>query len=253
MRDPGSGWIQLSVVELYLLWSAMGLGPVPEVLDVLHVGRTRDRRAELVEEASRALTARDLGTVETPARDLAAMLRSLGSPSASLDMRVYGTGSPLFAFAAVGGPGAAIAARVGDEVRLGAVRATALASSLLGSLTQLPAAAGRPVNVSAADYEAACAEGAEEGVSGFTRTLHAAGVRAEEVSTLTQALTSRTGGGQLGATGRTRTYSLVNWLDTPEGRYALRRNGAWVTLTPADTTRLTAMAEEMLTSPPPRH
>lgn len=247
MRDPGSGWIQLSVVELYLLWSTMGLGPTPEVLDVLHVGRTRARRAELVEEASRALAARDLGTVEAPARDLAGMLRSLGNPSASLDMRVYGTGAPLFAFAATGPSGAAIAARVGDEVRMGAVRGTALASSLLGSLTQLPAAASRPANVSAADYEAACEEGATDGVSGFTRALHAAGLRAEEVSTLTQALTTRTGGGQLGATGRTRAYSLVNWLDTPEGRYALRRNGAWITLTPVDLPRLTTMAEEMLT------
>lgn len=247
MRDPGSGWIQLSVVELYLLWSSMGLGPTPEVLDVLHVGRTRARRAELVEEASRALADRDLGTVDAPARDLAGMLRSLGNPSASLDMRVYGTGAPLFAFAAAGPSGAAIAARVDDEVRMGAVRPTALASSLLGSLTPLPAAANRPANVSATDYEAACREGAADGVSGFTRALHAAGLRAEEVSTFTQALTNRTGGGQLGATGRVRAYSLVNWLDTPEGRYALRRNGAWVTLTPADTTRLTAMADDMLT------
>ena len=247
MRDPGSGWIQLNVVEFYLLWSTMGLGPAPEVLDVLHVGRTKARRTELAGESSRDLAARDLGTVDAPARDLAAMLRALGNPSASLDMRVYGTGLPLFAFAAVGPSGAAIAARVGDEVRMGAVRPTALASSLLGSLTQLPAGTGRPANVSAADYDAACVQGAAEGVSGFTRTLHAAGVRADEVSTFTQALTTRTGGGQLGATGRARAFSLVNWLDTPDGRYALRRNGAWITLTPADTTRLTAMAEEMLT------
>ncbi len=247
MRDPASGWIQLNVVELYLLWTAMDLGPTPEVLDVLHVGRTRARRAELAEEASRALADRDLGTVGAPARDLAGMLRSLGNPAASLDMRVYGSGAPLFAFAATGPSGAAIAARVGDEVRVGAVRATALASSLLSSLSYLPAGSNRPANVSVADYEAACEEGAVEGVSGFTRALHAAGVRRDEVTTFTQALTTRTGGGQLGATGRARAFSLVNWLDTPEGRYALRRNGAWITITPADTDRLTAMAEEMLT------
>jgi hypothetical protein len=234
------------VVELYLLWSSLGLGPAPEVLDMLHVGRTGARRAELAEEASRALAARDLGTVDAPARDLAVMLRSLGNPSASLDMRVYGTGAPLFAYAADGPAGAAVAARVGDEVRLGAVRPTALASSLLGSLTPLPAAPARPANVSATDYEAACREGAADGVSGFTRALHAAGLRGEEVGTFTQALTGRTGGGQLGATGRARAHSLVNWLDTPDGRYALRRNGAWITLTPADPARLTAMADEML-------
>jgi hypothetical protein len=246
VRDPGSGWIQLSAVELYLLWSAMGLGELPEVLDVLHVGRIPARRAELVAAASRSLAARDLGTVTAPARDLAAMLRALGAGTASLDMRVYGAGTPLFAFATAGPAGAAVAARVGEEVRVGSVRATALASSLLGSLTPLPAATGRPANVSAADYEAACAEGAADGVPGFTRALQAAGVRVAEASTLAHALTSRTGGGQLGATGRVRAPAVVGWLDTPDGRFALRRSGGWITITPADIPRLTSMAEEML-------
>ncbi len=246
MRDQGSGWIQLDAVEFYLLWSALHLGETPEVLDVLHVGRIPARRAELVEQASAALAGRDLGTVDRPARDLAAMLRSLGTGAVSLDMRVYGSGAPLFAYAAAGPSGAAVAARVGDEVRLGAVRATALASSLLGSLSPLPAAPARPANVSLADYAAACEDGAVDGVSGFVRALHAAGVRAAEASTLAQALTGRNGGGQLGATGRARTPSVINWLDTPDGRYALRRNGDWLTITPADPPRLTAMAEEML-------
>jgi hypothetical protein len=246
VRDPGSGWIQLSSVELYLLWSTMGLGETPEVLDLLHVGRTPARRAELVEETSEALAERDLGTVTAPARDLAGMVRALGTATSSLDMRVYGEGAPLFAFAGAGPSGAAVAARVGDEVRMGNVRATALAPSLLGSLTHMPPGQGRPVNVSATDYATACEEGAFDGASGFARALHAAGVRTSDVNTLTQALTSRTGGGQLGATGRVRTSGVVNWLDTPDGRYALRRNGEWITVTPADTPRLTSMAEEML-------
>jgi hypothetical protein len=246
VRDPGSGWIQLSAVELYLLWTATGLGETPEVLDLLHVGRTPARRAELVEEASDALAARDLGSVHAPARDLAGMLRALGRCTSSLDMRVYGDGEPLFAFAGAGPAGAAAVARVGDEVRLGTIRATALAPALLGSLTGLPAGPGRPVNVSTADYEAACREGAADGVSGFSRALHGAGIRTADVSTLSQALTSRNGGGQAGATGRVRTHSVLNWVDTPDGRYALRRNGEWITITPADPPRLTSMAEEML-------
>jgi hypothetical protein len=246
VRDPGSGWIQLSAVEFYLLWSTMGLGETPEVLDVLHVGRTRARRAELVEETSVALADRDLGTVTAPARDLGGMLHALGTCVSSLDMRVYGTGAPLFAFAGASPAGAALAARVGDEVRLGTVRSTALAQSMLGSLTPLPAATGSPVNVNAADYEEACAEGEYDGASGFSRILQAAGVRHADVSMLAHALTTRIGGGQLGATGRVRAYSVVSWLDTPDGRYALRRNGEWITITPADTLRLTSMAEEML-------
>jgi len=246
VRDSASGWIQLSAVELYLLWSTMGLGETPAVLDLLHVGRTPARRAELVEETSAALAGRDLGTVTQPARDLAGMVRALGTATSSLDLRVYGEGTPLFAFAGAGPSGAAVAARVGEEVRMGNVRATALAPALLGSLPALPAGPGRPVNVNAADYETACQEGAYDGASGFARALHAAGLRTADVNTLVSALTTRNGGGQLGATGRVRTYSVVNWLDTPDGRYALRRNGDWITITPADTPRLTSMAEEML-------
>lgn len=246
MRDPGSGWIQLSAVEFYLLWVSLGLGETPEVLDLLHVGRTPARRAELVDEASGALAARDLGTVSAPARDLAAMLRSLGHADVSLDLRVYGAGAPLFAYAGAGRNGAAIAARVDDEVRVGAVRASALAASLLGSLAPVPAATARPANVSVTDYATACAAGATDGVSGFVRVLRDAGIRTQEAGTLAQALVSRSGGGHLGATGRVRTHSAVNWLDTPDGRYALRRNGEWITITAADLPRLTSMAEEML-------
>lgn len=246
MRDPASGWIQLSAVELYLLWTTMGLDETPTVLDLVHVGRTPARRAELVEETSAALADRDLGTVPQPAGDLAAMVRALGTATSSLDMRVYGDGAPMFAFAGAGHAGAALAARVGEEVRVGNVRPTALAQSMLGSLTGLPAGPGRPVNVNVTDYETACQEGAFDGPSGFSRALHSAGLRATDVSTLVSALTTRNGGGQLGATGRVRAHSVVNWLDTPDGRYALRRNGEWITFTPADTPRLTAMAEEML-------
>jgi hypothetical protein len=98
--------------------------------------------------------------------------------------------------------------------------------------------------VRVADYTAACAEAEDDGVSAFVRVLHDAGVRPAEASTLAQALTSRSGGGQLGVSGRSR--GVVNWLDTDDGRYALRRNGEWITITAADTSRLTSMAEEML-------
>jgi hypothetical protein len=252
VRDPGSGWIQLDVVEFYLIWSTIGLGETPQVLDVLQVGRTPRRRAELVASASDAMSARDLGTVDAPAADLAAMLRSIAAADVALDMRVYGSGAPLFGCAGVGSRGAAVAARVGDEVRLGAVRASAVAGSLLGSLPPIAAAAGRPANVSVADYDAACVEGAQDGISGFVRVLRNAGLRGTEAGTLAQALSTRQGGGQLGATGRSRngravrTASVVNWVDTPEGRYALRRHGDWLTITPVDGPRLTSMAEEML-------
>lgn len=247
MRDPASGWIQLSSVEFFLLWTAMGLGEPPTALEITHLGRTRESRAVMVDEASGALAARDLGTVHNPARDLAGMLDTLATGQVTLDLRVLGPGSPLVGYAAANAQSAAVAARVDGEIRLGAVRSSAVAGSLLGSLPPMPAGTGRPANVSVADYERACAEGERDGVSGFVHVLHEAGLRPADASVFATALTSRRGGGQLGVSSRgVRSSSMVSWLDTDDGRYALRRHGGWVTVTPVDLPRLTGMAEEML-------
>jgi hypothetical protein len=242
VRDPDSGWIQLDTAELFLLWS--GLGVLPPVLGIPHVGRTQRRRAELIAEASASLSARDLGSVESPARDLAGFLRVLADPEVSLDVRVYGEGEPLFGFAGSRGRNAAAIARVADEVRIGPVTPGTLAGPLLGSLTPVPAGPDRPANISATDFATACAEGERDGAAGFQRALGYAGVRASEAATVSRVLTARQAHGQLGASGRDRRW--LNWVDTPEGRYALRQNGSWVTITPVDLPRLAAMADEML-------
>lgn len=244
MRDPDSGWIQLSPVELFLLWSEMSLGDPPPVLGITHVGRTQRRRTELISSASLALGARGLGSVESPARDLAGLLRVLAEPSVSLDVRVYGEGEPLFGFAAARGRSAAAIARVADEVRVGPVTPGRLAGPLLDSLTPIPAGPDRPANISAADFATACTEGERDGTPGFQQALAHAGVRPSEAATLSRVLSSRHAHGQLGVTGRDRRW--LNWVDTPEGRYALRQNGSWITLTPTDRPRLATMAEEML-------
>jgi EspG family len=247
VRDQASGWIQLSSTEFFLLWTAMGLGEPPVPLEVTHIGRTSQSRAQMAEEASEALEARALGTVHQPARDVALVLRQLAAAGLTLDLRVLGEGSPLVGYATAGDRGAAAAARVDGEIRLGSVRPTAVASSLLASLPPMRPGTGRPANIPVADYENACAEAAREGVTGFTRVLHDAGVRQQEVSVLAQALTTRRGGGQLGASYKgARAPGLLTWLDAEDGRYALRRHGAWLTVTPADLPRLTEMAEEML-------
>ncbi|GAB3429516.1 ESX secretion-associated protein EspG [Actinophytocola sediminis] len=247
MRDQASGWIQVSSIEFFLLWTSLGLGEPPVPLEVAHVGRTRESRAAMAHAASQALADRDLGTVAAPARDLALMLRQLAGDGLTLDLRVLGQGSPLVGYATAGDRGGAVAARVDGEIRLGSVRSTAVAGSLLASLPPMPAGDGRPANIPVADYESACAEARREGVNGFVRVLHEAGVRQQEVSVLAHALTTRRGGGQLGASYRgTRAPGLLTWLDAEDGRYALRRHGPWLTVTPADLPRLTSMAEDVV-------
>jgi hypothetical protein len=39
----------------------------------------------------------------------------------------------------------------------------------------------------------------------------------------------------------------VSWMDTPAGRYAVRRSGEWITVTPVTPARLVVMAEETVT------
>ncbi|RZS45069.1 ESAT-6 protein secretion system EspG family protein [Herbihabitans rhizosphaerae] len=252
MRDPDSGWIQLDAVELSALWSTVD-GDSPLVLDLPHVGRTERDREELAGWVSWRLRERDLGTLDQPARDLAGFLRTLSEFDVSLDLRVDGTGEPLAAIAADGRRGAAAAARVGDEIRIGPVTPGRLVAQLLDSLAPLPAGPGRPANVSAADFAEACQEGGRDGVSGFRQVLADAGLRQPEIATLGTALAGRTAVGKLGANNRggrdgtvARLPGMITWVDTPEGRYTLRRNASWITVTPVDLPRLTAMAEELL-------
>ncbi|TCP54298.1 ESAT-6 protein secretion system EspG family protein [Tamaricihabitans halophyticus] len=251
MRDENSGWIQLSSAEFFLLWSFAELGEFPVPLNVAHVGRTEAHRARLVEEASRTLTERGLGTVHAPARDLGIYLRLLADHKLSVDLHAEGQGAGLRAMTVSGSSGVAGAAIVGNEVRIGPVGDHGMISALLAALPELPAGNGMGANVRWDDYLRACAEGDRHGVSGFVEILRDSGVRGAEANTIATAVSERVGGGRLGCSvrgvrGRARTPHTVNWVDTPHGRYSVRRGGDWVMVTPVSTNQLRAMAEEMV-------
>lgn len=252
MRDPESGWIRLHPAEFFLIWSALDLGEVPAGLGIPHIGRTPAGRARLVESASHSLAERDLGTVAEPARDLATMLRALARPELALDLHVEGDGFAFHSVSADGPLGAVSAGVAEEELRIGSVRRPIMVMTMFDALAPAPAGKGNPANVRVEDYLAACAAGERDGVEGFKDVLQAARVRPAEIHALARALTQRTGGGQFGASvlsrsGRwTRTPTTVNWVDTPDGRYALQRNHDWVTVTPVDPARLRGMAEELV-------
>lgn len=245
MRDPHSGWIQLSAAEFVLLWTALELGPIPLALGIPAIGRTTRTRKALMDEASLTLESRDLGTVDAPARDVAGVLRLLAEHQTLVDLTVDGQDSSLAAIGASSSRGRAVAARVGDEVRVGLVDRVVIA--LLDAVIPLQAGPGSPTNIRVADYEEACAEGTYDGLSGFIRTLTDAGIRQTDASMVARALTTRLGGGRLGVShGRDRAH--MSWVDTPDGRYALRAVAGWVSVTPVDPYRLGAMADEMVVS-----
>ncbi|PXY31905.1 ESX secretion-associated protein EspG [Prauserella muralis] len=253
MRDEASGWISLHPGEFYLLWTELGLGELPAVLEIPYVGRTAQARAALVDLASRALADRDLGTVARPAADLEAMLRALAEPDIRLDLQVYGGPDVSFRAVGVAGGRGVVTAGAGDgDVLLGPVSRQALPAALLQAVPELPAGIGSPGNARMADYVRACRAGEHDGAGGFLDVLRRAGVRPSEANVFLRAVTAHTGGGWFGAGARShdgrwmRAPGVVSWVDTGEGRYALRRRGEWVTVTPADPPRLLSLVEDSL-------
>lgn len=242
MRDG----IRLSVEELFLLWWAADLGDPPPVLDLPRPGATPERRARYAAEASAALTARGLGTVAEPVPVLANILRRLATADTRLDLRGYGAGGAWFAFGACTERDAAVVLRTGNDALVAAVTPGVLVESLLATLPALPAPPGLSANVHTADYADACRHGGLTGAPGFLQTLRSAGLREAEAATIARAVTTRHGGGQLTATCRgTLRPTPLTWLDTASGRYAVRARGDWLTITPADGGRLTAMAHDL--------
>ena len=239
-----SDWTCLHPAEFFLLWWAMDLGEPPVALGLPRPGATPHERDRHADEASAALSARGLGTVRAPATPVATAMRHLAGATTTLDLHVYGADGANVRHGV--GAGSAVAVRTGDEVRLATVTPDRIAASLLGTLAPLPAGPGLPANVDLDDYLAACRAGEETGLPGFATALGAAGLRPADVATVVRAVTARAGGGQLGAThtGR-RAPSPVTWVDTPAGRYAVRRHDDWVTVTPVDARRLALMAAEL--------
>jgi ESX secretion-associated protein EspG len=243
VRDPRSGWIQLSAAEFFLVWSALSVGPVPPVLGIPHIGRTPRTRADLVAEASAAMAGRDLGTVQAPARDLALVLRALGNHERLVELTVDGQDSSLAAIGGSSQRASAVAARVADEVRVGPVER--VTGALLDAVVPLPAGPGSSVNVRVADFDSACSAGERDGVTGFVQELGRAGIRQQDAQMVARALTDRLGGGRVGVS-RGRSRSSFSWVDTPDGRYVLRNTGGWVTVTPVDPARLAALVDDMV-------
>jgi hypothetical protein len=245
VRDPRSGWIQLSAAEFVLLWSSLSLGQIPLALGIPPIGRTARTRAELTATASSTLSGRDLGTVSSPARDVERVLRSLADREVLVELTVDGQESSLAAIGGSGPRGKAVAARVGDEVRVGPV--DRVSGALLDAVVPLPAGPGGSVNIRTDDFDAACVGGERDGISGFVDVLARSGVRADDASMVARALTTRLGGGRLGVT-RARSRSAMSWIDTSDGRYVVRNSNGWVTVMPTGPARLSALVEDMAVS-----
>ncbi|HEX5119690.1 MAG TPA: ESX secretion-associated protein EspG [Pseudonocardiaceae bacterium] len=257
MRNPATGWFWLSTGELFLLWQAAGLGELPAVLGVPHIGHGEQARAALTAEASATLGERGLGSVRRPDRELAGLLDLLGGRQRrrrTLSLLAHRLDGPFRAVGVVGDADDAVILSVADDqVRIGRVWPGSVADILIATLEPLPAGEGRVTNVPWPVYEQACAAGTAGGADAFLTTLRAAGVRAPEAHTVLRLVTGRSGGGELALHGWDHRDTPLptpplRWVDTDGGRYVVRVRDGWLTVTPADQNRLRGMAESALTA-----
>jgi hypothetical protein len=237
----------LSDTEFFLLWDAAELGEPPAVLNLRHIGRTRAERTDLAERASDDLLDRGLGTVHRPADDLAEIIQALGHRELTLALAAEWREGRFRALAVKGREGAAIAVLGGTEVALRPLRPTALVDTLVEELRPLPAGPGVTANVSWSDYLRACKEGELDGIDTFLWVLRDTGMRIAEARTIARVVTERHGAGQVDIGGRVGQASdTINWIDTAEGRYVLRRRGDWLSVIPANSAKLSQLITESL-------
>lgn len=244
MTDP---WLRLSETEFFLLWDAADIGEPPDVLNPRHIGRTRAERDRLADEASANLLDRGLGTVPKPTDDLADALLAIGHRELTLSLAVEWAQGHYRAVAGRGPEGAAIAVAVNDTVSLRTLRPAALVDAIIDEVPTTPAGPGVTANILWPDYLHACREGELDGMDGFLWVLREAGLRVPEARTIARAVVDRHGAGQLDIGPRiSQPIDSINWVDTPEGRYALRRRDNWLSVIPADLPKLGQLISDSL-------
>lgn len=245
--------ISLRPDEFFLLWYAHHrLRDLPSFLGVNPVGRSRAERAEHTAAASATLAERDLGTIENPAADLRQIVGLLADAPVRIEFGRTVPETATWTVAGVRGARTAVATRTEREVRLWTSQTPGMVTDLIKNLPSTEPGTGSSANAPAVDFHRACEAAAARGTSAFRDTLDDAGVHMRDIPMLVHAVEESSGGGMLAVTRRDDTDawihapSQISWRDTAAGRYAIQQDRAWVTVTPADTARLSSMADRVL-------
>lgn len=239
---------QLTPEQYDTLWRDLGLGRTPYPLDV-HSTATADERRVL------------LGQLAPYRRDLEPMLQLLDNHVIGIDL-VADVDGPVRSLAASNGRFAVLATVRGGYVELTVIRPTGLSAALLGVLPQQDAGQGHALSIPVdALHKAAalCDEDSDEmdhpwggGASHDERSAFVrAGLNTTDATLMSELATSRVAGGQFGVSftgrgGRKRAPQVVTWFDTPRGRYLMVKDGAWLSIAPADHSRMIARIDSVL-------
>lgn len=251
---------ELTAREFDFVWSHLDLGEMPYPVDVPSNGTTVEERGKLRQEAFDSL--RHKGVLRDKDRvtpGLAELLRVLAEPKVSVDTVGYGDG-PIRGVAASDGKTAALASFARDALAFAKIRPTALATSIVEVLPPGEAGSGMAIRVPHQAFrKAAAGEDEDDPFGGGDERdiLMANGVSDEDATTLVELANRRVRGGQFGVTTtgratrlsagtRTRAKTMITWFDTGEGRYLMVHDGAWLSLAPADGTRIAHRIDELI-------
>ncbi|HWD02957.1 MAG TPA: ESX secretion-associated protein EspG [Amycolatopsis sp.] len=225
--------IRLSASAFDVVWTDLGLGPVPVPLAVPSVGATVEEREAIRAEVYRGLGERGLFDGRL-APELEHRLRVLGSATRYVTCEALAdmtADTPFRAVAAARGRSAVVAVQPERTVGLREIGESELASSIVGLLPLLSAGLGHGVTLPASGWDhgsPARARQADELATIQERPVFAAG----QFTAYTRA-----------ARGPLTRLGGLTWFDTDAGAYtttltASRGDQPWVTVSPADSARL---------------
>ncbi|RDI31758.1 ESX secretion-associated protein EspG [Lentzea flaviverrucosa] len=245
----------LSQREFDVLWQSLGLGRTPYPLDVPTEGATESERKALVQNTLAGLRERGLLHDER----LEGLLALLGDHEVSVDA-VAGLGRTVRALAVAAGERAALAIIDDDQVGLVTIRATALAREIVAVLPPGTPGPGNALSVRLRALEDAVKLRDDEDEDSESpwqepkaeldekEALRRSGMSTQDALAVSELAANRTAGGQFGVTVRQqRSEVLINWFDTPQGRYLMVNSGGWLSLSPTDNDRIAVRIGAALT------
>lgn len=227
----------LTTAELAALWADLGAGRLPYPLAT--PGPDQDGR-----------TTADARAGLGPATEPLALLRVLAEHRTRVDAVAH-LDRPVRALAATDGRRATLAVVDGATATLVEIRPTALAHAVVGVLPDRPAGPGQALSLrlealarASTPNETTDDRPWPDAPTDERTALRRAGLSDEDAAAFARLAAHRLGGGQFGITTTTtrksRCDSLVGWFDTPQGRYLAISDRGWLSLAPADNTRIAA-------------
>lgn len=236
------------------LWDLCALGEWPVVLRLGSAAFTNEEQRAEREKADAELDEQELVRGGRPEADAEALLHILRRPRYSTDARLWVDGS-VRALAAAQGPDAAAAVHTVGRVRVRSLNPDELAWAVVGLLPDHPPGSGSPASIDRRVVDRA-ADVAGADTDRFEAELLARKVAPAVAARFAEVAATAVRRGQFGAAvldrRGTRHYAseVVNFADTPNGRFRLRESGrpgdTRFTLAPVSRDRLAADVRSML-------